>query len=75
MFPIVSQEEGGSSEGEGNDTYIDPEDIVWVGNNTNALGFEFKNYTPIEEFKIKWGSFMLGARALYYSPNITTCFD
>lgn len=54
---------------------VEPEDIVWIGNNTNVLGFEFKNYTPIEEYKIKWKSFMLGARALYYSPNITTCFD
>jgi hypothetical protein len=74
FFPIVAQE-GESTEGGGDDTIVDPIDIEYFGNNTNSLGFEFKNYTPIEEFKIKWSSFMLGARALYYSPNITTCFD
>ena len=71
--PIVSQDEEDADAEEA--VWVDPETIVWVGNNTNMLGYEFKNYTPIEEYKMKWNAFMLGARALYYSPNITTCFN
>lgn len=76
LFPTVTQTSDLDDEATTNETaWVNPELIVYPGNNTNVLGYEFKNYTPIEEYKIKWKSFMLGARALYYSPNITTCFD
>jgi hypothetical protein len=50
------------------------EEIVYPGNMTNVLGYEFKNYTPIEMERTKWNAFMLGGRATYYSPNASNCF-
>jgi len=70
--PIVLQESSGddvSSNSTGE------EEIVWIGNSTNSLGFEFKNYTPIEDFRTNWNSFLLGMRSDFYSPNISTCLD
>lgn len=58
---------------DGNST--EEEEVVYFGNNTNSLGYEFKNYTPIEMFRSNWNSFLLGMRSDFYSPNISTCFD
>lgn len=58
-----------------NHPYVMQDEREYRGNNSNALGFNFKNYSSIEEFRTNWNSFFVGGAADFYSPNITTCFD
>ena len=44
-------------------------------NNTNVLGYKFRDQTEIDIFRMKFSAFLSGADSDYYAPNTTVCFN